>query len=107
MQTLKSDRQLKRFYNEFNRKYFDGSLPDCHVWWEPLGGATFGDCLYLEEEKIWRIRINPFCGGWRSISKFTLLHEMIHIKAGPHHGAKFDREVQRLLAFKEIRKLIM
>jgi hypothetical protein len=104
---LKSDRQLKRYYIKFNKLYFGGELPDAVVWWEPLGGATFGDCLYLEEEKIWRIRINPFVGGWRAISKVTLIHEMIHIKCGHRHGKAFDIERQRLLGFKEIRDLVL
>jgi hypothetical protein len=96
--TLKSDRQLKRFYNTYNRLYFDGKLPECHIWWEPLGGSTFGDCLYLEEEKVWRIRMNPFMAGWKSVYRFTLLHEMVHVKLSPYlkHGKKFNDEMLRL-----------
>ena len=105
---LKSDRQLKKYFNNFNRLYFDGQLPDTTcVWWEPLGGTTFGDCFYLEDEKVWRIRINPFVGGWRTIYRMTLLHEMIHIKCGSAHGVKFDKERQRLLGFKKIRDLVL
>ena len=104
---MPSDRQLKTYYNTFNRKYFNSELPDAKVWWEALGGATMGDCLYLEDEGLWRIRINPFVGGWRAICKCTLLHEMIHIKTGEAHGLKFDRERQRLLEYREIRKLVI
>jgi hypothetical protein len=104
---LKSDRQLKTYFNDFNRRWFNGELPETQVFWEALGGATMGDCLYLEEEKVWRIRLNPFVAGWRNVYKVTLLHEMVHIKTGEAHGLKFDRERQRLLEFKAVRKLVI
>jgi predicted metal-dependent hydrolase len=102
----KSDRQLKRWYAQFNRRYFNDELPtDASVWWEPTSGA-YADCNLVDGG--FRIRINPALAGWVEMAKLTLLHECIHIKLWPSkiHGIRFDREVQRLMGFKEIRALV-
>ena len=100
---LKSERQLKLMYNKFNVRYFSGELPDVKIHYEPV--SAYADCDEVDGAMV--IRINPSIGGWLDFLKLTLLHEMVHVKLWPHrkHGVKFDREIQRLLGFKEVRAL--
>jgi hypothetical protein len=95
---------LKRLYRSFNALYFGGELPDAEIRYEPV--PAFADCCKTDD--VFVIRINPAIGGWVDFLKLTLLHEMIHVRLWPrtNHGVRFDREVERLMQFKEIRKLI-
>ena len=105
-----SDRKLKRWYREFNQKWFDGQLPaNTEVWWENVDascasvdydgcGATFD-----ESTDTWLIRINPALGWSPRLSKFALIHEMVHIAEDiPNpkraHGAKFQYRMLLLAA---------
>jgi predicted SprT family Zn-dependent metalloprotease len=44
------------------------------------------------------IRLNPVMRFESKVYKFTLLHEMVHVKLYPYrfHGKKFDQEMLRL-----------
>lgn len=101
---LKSERLLKQMYNKFNVKYFDGDLPDAKIYYEPV--SAYADCDLVNGTFV--IRINPAIAGWIGFLKLTLLHEMIHVRLFPYrkHGVRFDREIQRLMGFKEIRVLV-
>lgn len=92
---MKSDRQLVRWYQKYNRLYFGGQLPDAYVWYEVPAGA-YADCNLVEG--VWRVRINPALAGWPQIAQWTLLHEQVHIKLHPYkkHGKRFDIEMLRL-----------
>jgi hypothetical protein len=92
---MKSDRQLVRWYQKYNRLYFDSRLPDAFVWYEVPAGA-YADCDIVDG--VWRIRINPSLAGWQQLAKFTLLHEQVHIKLHPYrnHGKKFNSEMLKL-----------
>jgi hypothetical protein len=91
----KSDRQLKLWYGKFNRLYFEGKLPDASVWWEPTHSA-YADCNFIDGKFV--IRMNPAICAWTSMAKWTLLHEMVHVKLHPYdkHGKKFHNEMMRL-----------
>ncbi|HTV07820.1 MAG TPA: SprT-like domain-containing protein [Candidatus Aquilonibacter sp.] len=92
-----SDRQLRRWYRDFNRRFFGGCLPsDADVLYAPVDGAH-GDAL-VESNGEFTVRINPACAiDWR-IVRMTLLHEMAHLKLWPYraHGERFEKEMQRL-----------
>lgn len=92
---LKSDPSLKRLYNKYNRLYFEGSLPNAVVWWEPVASA-YATCAF--ENGVCKIRINPALYGWSATAKMTLLHEMVHAKLHPDtsHGDIFNAEMLRL-----------
>jgi hypothetical protein len=95
---MKSDRQLKYWFNKYNALYFASELPgDTCVWWEPTN-ASYADCGLIDGH--WRIRVNPSLTAWVSLWKLTLLHEMCHIKLHPNrnHGRKFQQEMLRLAA---------
>ena len=102
----KSDPWLLRLYRKYNRLYFDGKLPQkVAIWWEPLS-SSYGDCII--ENGVVRIRVNPALAGWTCVAKMTVIHEMAHIAKWPNqtHDDEFDQEMQRLLTFKDIRKLL-
>ena len=101
---MKSDPQLKRWYQKYNRLYFGGTLPDAFVWYEVPAGA-YADCQLVDG--VWRVRINPSLAGWPSIARWSLLHEQVHIMLWPNrnHGRKFQAEMLRLAeagAFKDL-----
>ena len=90
---MPSDNQLRRWYLKYNRLYFDNALPkNTRIWWEVPTGA-YADCV--EENGVWRVRINPSLAGWPQLAKFTLLHELAHIKLSPYlgHGEQFNAEM--------------
>jgi hypothetical protein len=102
-----SELQLKRLYNKFNDLYWAGELPnDISLIYEPV--AAFADCQRLEDGTF-VIRINPAISHYADFVKLTLLHEMCHVKLWDkttRHGTTFDVEIQRLMSYKSIRKLI-
>lgn len=99
------DKQLARWYREFNRKWFDGRLPDdTDVLYAPYEGACG---LVWHEEGSFIIQINPAYAVDSRMVKFTLLHELCHIALHPDqsHGRAFQTEMKRLAtsgAFKGI-----
>ena len=104
---LKSELQLKRLCNKFNLKYFNGTLPPFVIYYSPVDGA-YANCDQLEDGTL-VIKISPSIGGWNDFVKLTCLHELVHLKLWPDrsHGAKFDKEILRLMTtYKELRKLI-
>jgi len=54
----------------------------------------YGHC-FIEQREI-RIDIDRHDGNDREI-RSTLLHEMCHVAAGPHHNSRFFLEIERLL----------
>lgn len=91
------DPQLKRWFRQYNQKYFDGGLPsDTRISYCWVTKAH-GNCN-LESDGKFHIRINPDGTGTREARKFTLLHEMCHVKLWPNgaHGKAFNQEMLRL-----------
>lgn len=113
---MTSDPKLKRWYCHFNRKYFNGELPmDLPLWWEPCGTSSQETLLLHPAEDgnppELGIRIDPAMHMFVKLTKLVLLHECVHVKLWARrglkdHGRRFDEEMQRLLSFKAIRKLI-
>lgn len=95
-----TDTDLKRLYNEWNKKAFGGHLPTLvDVQWSNSIVAKAGDCTtYARGNVPFRIRL--------SVSYFnlnpndildTLVHEMIHVyHPKENHDALFIREMNRL-----------
>jgi len=90
---LKKSRQLARAFEDFNARFFDNRLPRYRVVFKPLRVGLAGRC----NVKSRTIVITPRAGEERGE---TLLHEMVHIAAGPSHGLHFHREIERLLEMK-------
>lgn len=99
---LKEDKRLKKYYDNFNRIFFDGKLPrDTRVGWnsEILGYAyTVGIEDTETKHKFFLIYLDKKKHFDTKQVLLTLLHEMAHIHLYPDmkHGKKFDREIIRL-----------
>ena len=84
---MKSDRQLKLAFSRYNKKYFEGFLPDdTELWWEPLSNADGMTCPVWEVDSgKFVIRIDPGIKGFGAYWRATLLHEMVHIDLWSRH----------------------
>jgi hypothetical protein len=103
---MTSDRQLRRWYNAFNRQWFGDKLPrDTVLLYEVVNGSQ-AECV---EEICGRhiIRINPAIAWSSRNARFALIHEMAHIKVGNEHGhgKKFQDEMLRLAQIGALRNL--
>jgi len=108
-----SNRYLRRIYDEYNKKYFSGSLPRLPVRWGDSrtfsrreGKSTLAVTDY-ESGKPVGIRFAPRMRRYREhqLVRFTCLHEMVHVEQPSHladHGRNFQermRELANLKAF--------
>ena len=103
---FKQDKRLQRWYQRYNKKYFDNSLPSTvDVGWdleEPDAARTDAIVFKQEEDGIAMtmacIRLDPKKHIGSTDARFSLLHEMCHLKLAPwaHHGKKFNNEMRRL-----------
>jgi hypothetical protein len=112
---FKPDKKLQRWYNRFNKLYFDGQLPlDVQVGFNELEGmyGTLAVNIWTSEEdglehRVLQIHIDPDKHHGSEQLKLTLLHECCHVKLIPwrFHGRRFQEEMKRLAgrdAFKEL-----
>lgn len=103
---FKPSSRLQTIYRTYNRKYFDGELPDITVGFnDELVGmyATLAVNVWTSEEDglehtVLQIHIDPKRHAGSEQERMTLLHEMCHVKLLPwrHHGKKFEEEMMRL-----------
>ena len=111
-----SDRKLRRWYREFNKKWFEGQLPaNTEVWYEHVEGACamveYDGCgvTFDESTDTFLIRINPALGWSNRLAAFALLHEMCHIAVGLNpkynHGVRFQHRMLLLAGAGAFRKL--
>ena len=93
-----ADPSLRRWYREFNRKWWADELPhDADVFYAPLGD-TIAD-LWYDAAQTPVIRIDPIFSICSRMVRLALLHEMAHIRLrSPSHGAVFQAEMLRLAA---------
>lgn len=98
---MTSHLSLKRYFNLFNRKYFDNQVPsDTRVIWHPLDTCN-------GEYQAGTIRIDTTLHASPRLTKITLLHEMIHARyPKATHGPVFKAERQRLWDLGAYDKLI-
>ncbi|WP_446744312.1 hypothetical protein [Silvibacterium acidisoli] len=101
-----SDRQLRRWYLDFNRRFHGGDLPDdVDVIYAPATGCLGRiDFDYADAATI---TINPACAFDMCMVKLTLHHEMAHLKVGTKHkhGKVFQAEMLRLATLGAFRGL--
>lgn len=96
---FKTDKRLYRLAMQYNKAYFDNSLPqDLIVGWEDELENTrhYGATISLEDDQTrqvtFRVGINSSLKKNYEGSRFTLLHELVHVKLYPYlwHGKKFN-----------------
>lgn len=101
---LAGDKELREAYHDYNQKYFKGKLPEAgvRVEWDATTDAKGNIAStwftnYAGEGQCYQIGVNPQLKDFRRVWKFSLLHEMAHIKTrDPEHGRRFQREMLRL-----------
>jgi SprT-like family len=102
---FKPSSRLQTIYRTYNRKYFDGELPDIQVGFNELDGlyATLAVSVWTSEEDglehtMLQIHVDPAKHFGAEQLRATVLHEMAHVKCLPdrHHGKKFKEEMTRL-----------
>jgi hypothetical protein len=94
---MTSDRQLRRWYNAFNRQWFGDRLPkDTVLRYEVVNGAQ-AECIENLDGR-YLIRLNPAIAWAQRNAKMALMHEMAHVAIGNEHGhgKKFQEEMLRL-----------
>ena len=95
--------QLKRWYRNFNKRFFNGSLTDDVE-------LFYGNCVRdmhwyaytsdFDDKEGFEICIDKQFENDETFAKILLLHEMIHIKtwkARKCHGEEFEKEIIRLV----------
>lgn len=103
---FKPSARLKKTYDTYNKKWFDGQLPsDVQVGFNELEDmyATLAVNIWTSEEDglehtVLQIHIDPRKHFGGEQTKMTLLHEMAHVKVLPHrfHGKQWKEEITRL-----------
>lgn len=105
---MKSDRTLKKHYDNLNRRFFRGELPQntCVRWLDPeqddeakLEDKLFGYADHARDgrHKYQIVLSRKLCGP-ASVRMTSLIHEMIHLCTGlrDDHGEAFERVRQTL-----------
>lgn len=116
----------EELFHLFNSRYFRGSLPKCKVVWTDtkmfgMYYPVYNKTYKTKKEAQTAIRDKTFqpdqhvieLGRWTRKAgrqwKFTLLHEMVHLKlrneTGSFHGHKFQKEMKRLASMGAFRGL--
>jgi hypothetical protein len=96
------DMLLWAYYVSYNKRCFDGSLPEMPVFWGKTiarGNERHVHALYVYEDPRRYIVLNETLQGMEPFDRLCLLHEMIHVKIDPisGHGAEFIAELKRVL----------
>lgn len=109
---MQSDRRLKLAYNQYNKKYFDGELPEGTIlYWEPIAKCDGVTCPVWEvSDGCFIIKIDPALKSEPCWWRLVLLHEMCHVKLWRQHpkhehGKVFEDEKDRIYALGALKKL--
>jgi predicted SprT family Zn-dependent metalloprotease len=101
-----TEKELTRLYTRYNKKYFDGKLPQeipiklIDMSKTENGGLHTG--IDYHGLRLDNIYLDSTFKGYDALLKFFLLHEMAHAKLFPQpdgadpHGQQFDDEMMRL-----------
>ena len=109
---MRSDRKLRRWYKQYNQKFFDNQLPaDAVVSWEDCGPSEIGGTDRLADGRF-ILAVDPILRYLKLtvVARSTLLHEMAHVKlweSSPNHqhGPVFQEEMLRLARLGAFEKL--
>jgi hypothetical protein len=102
---LMSKKTLRNWFLTYNRRYFNGRLPeDTVLEWSSkmvsgtierahIHGAT--QCTVKGCDRSF-IRMHPKIRNMECVVLLTLLHAMVHLDGHISHGPKFQRGMKRL-----------
>lgn len=108
---MTSDRQLKHWFDKYNREWFNGEVPETIIYWEPPADAHAESCPVFEvADGKFEIKMDPANRGIPFYWKILLLHEMVHIKLWARypkhqHGRVFQEEMLNLAQAGAFKKL--
>ena len=95
-----TDKQLRRWYKEYNKAYFHDLLPDLPVYFTNVGF----DCMAQTEfdsAGATEIKFSPFLQKVPRYCAMVMLHEQCHVSVGnkekTYHGKLWRDERKRLL----------
>lgn len=94
--------KLQKYFRLYNKKYFDDALPEPVLRWAEMKdfGHYYSEIVDDQERHI--IEFGKWSAANNSIWRFTLLHELVHLKLRnkkcTHHGRLFQKEMKRLAA---------
>lgn len=107
-----SDRQLKLWYTQYNRCFFNSELPESVILvWEPVPACHGETTTVFEiEQGVFSVKIDPALKGVVKFAKITLLHEMVHIALWARHpqhqhGKLFNDRMLKLAQDGALKKL--
>lgn len=95
-------KELQKLYTRYNKKFFDGKLPDTvPITLVDMSATDKGGLCTTYSEPgltIHSIHLDSTFKEYDSLLRFFLLHEMVHVKLHPYgdHGQEFDDEMMRL-----------
>ncbi|MGA2886143.1 MAG: SprT-like domain-containing protein [Halobacteriota archaeon] len=108
---MQSDRQLKLAYNQYNKKFWNGELPDAVTIWEPTAKCDAICCPVFEvADGVFEIKIDPALKGEPCYWRIVLLHEMCHVAIWRQHlkhqhGRPFQEEKNCIYAMGALKNL--
>lgn len=94
-----TNKQLRGWYLRYNRRYFNNELPrDLATVFVPIPDNMGGCVFQFKGAHREFIAIDEQTKDWDLLVRFTLLHEMVHIKLPNRcgHCKHFDDEMLRL-----------
>jgi hypothetical protein len=86
---------INRVYAEYNKKYFEGTLPKIPVGFKRIKDNAY--TLFIGNDPA-AIVLNRYLLKSGRLARIVLLHEMAHVKAGADagEGPSFQKEIHRL-----------
>jgi hypothetical protein len=91
-------KDLRRWWNLFNKKYYDGKLPKVTIRYEHVDGHCACVEYFNEPDEEKRVvRIDTLYALDSNVTKVSMLHEANHVFTGSiYHGKVFYDEEARL-----------
>lgn len=84
-----SPRRVKRMFRYYNRRYWQGRLPDYRIRFERLPISARGEMLAWCDTRRHILRFDPTKIHTERRWRKTLLHEMSHVLSRAGHGKQF------------------
>lgn len=96
-----TEKKLLSLYKQYNKKYFDGRLPaEVPIKFVDMSATDHCGLTTMFSEPGLSLSVIYLDSTFRDhdiLNKFSLLHEMVHIKVPlAEHGQEFDDEMIRL-----------
>jgi predicted metal-dependent hydrolase len=94
---MTTNKQLKRLYKFYNRRWFKNKLPDVVVRFGNPGSGALGVTTFIGGEPAY-ITISKAVKNGQYLYRMVLLHECVHVSLpiSVTHGPKFQSRMRTL-----------